>query len=73
MSQPRTFKSGGLNRAADVYLPPDFSSSRSYPGLVVGHGTAQTKRSLVNQGEFFSRAGYVVLAIDYRSFRAERG
>src|SRR3984893_1080638 len=73
MSQPRTFKSGGLNCAADVYLPPDFSSSRSYPGLVVGHGTAQTKRSLVNQGEFFSRAGYVVLAIDYRSFGQSEG
>jgi fermentation-respiration switch protein FrsA (DUF1100 family) len=73
MSQPVTFKSGGINCAADLYLPPAFSASRSYPALVVGHGTAQTKKSLVNQGEFFSRAGYVVLAIDYRSFGESEG
>jgi len=40
---------------------------------VLGHGTAQTKKSLVNQGEFFARAGYVVLAIDYRSFGESEG
>src|SRR6266481_8068658 len=67
------FKSGGINCAGDLYLPPAFSSSRSYPGLVVGHGTAQTRKSLVGQGEFFSRAGYLVLAIDYRSFGESEG
>ncbi len=67
------FKSGGINCAGDLYLPPDFNPSRSHPGLVLGHGTAQTKKSLVNQGEFFSRAGYVVLAIDYRSFGDSEG
>src|SRR2546427_4209396 len=67
------FKSGGINCAADLYLPPDFNPSRSHPGLVLGHGTAQTKKSLVNQGEYFSRAGYVVLAIDYRSFGDSEG
>ena len=73
MPQVVKFKSEGINCAGDLYLPPGFSSSRSYPGLVVGHGTAQTKKSLVNQGEFFSRAGYVVLAIDYRSFGESEG
>jgi dipeptidyl aminopeptidase/acylaminoacyl peptidase len=73
MSQAVRFKSGGINCAGDLYLPPSFSSSRSYPGLVIGHGTAQTKKSLVSQGEFFSRAGYLVLAIDYRSFGESEG
>lgn len=73
MSQPASFKSGGVNCAADLYFPPAFSPGRSYPALVLGHGTAQTKRSLVDQGEFFSRAGYVVLAIDYRSFGESGG
>jgi uncharacterized protein len=73
MPQAVKFKSGGMNCAGDLYLPPGFSSSRSYPGLVVGHGTAQTKKSLVNQGEFFSQAGYVVLAIDYRTFGESEG
>jgi uncharacterized protein len=68
-----TFKSGGLNCAGDLYLPQGFDSARTYPGLVLGHGTAQTKKSLVDQGEFFSRAGYVVLAIDYRSFGESEG
>jgi fermentation-respiration switch protein FrsA (DUF1100 family) len=39
----------------------------------LGHGTAQTKKSLVSQGDFFSRAGYIVLAIDYRSFGESEG
>jgi fermentation-respiration switch protein FrsA (DUF1100 family) len=73
MPQAVKFKSGGINCAGDLYLPAGFSSSRSYPGLVIGHGTAQTKKSLVGQGEFFSRAGYLVLAIDYRSFGESEG
>jgi fermentation-respiration switch protein FrsA (DUF1100 family) len=73
MSQAVKFKSAGINCAGDLYLPPSFSSSRNYPGLVIGHGTAQTKKSLVSQGEFFSRAGYLVLAIDYRSFGESEG
>lgn len=73
MPQPVKFKSGGINCAADLYLPPGFSQSRKFPGLVVGHGTAQTKKSLVDQGEFFSHAGYVVLTIDYRSFGESEG
>jgi len=73
MSQRVTFKSGGINCAADLYLPPGFSASRRYPGLVLGHGTAQTKNSLVGQGEFFALAGFVVLAIDYRSFGESEG
>src|SRR5262249_35759386 len=68
-----TFKSGGLNCAGDLYLPQGFDSARTYPGLVLGHGTAQTKQSLVAQGEFFSRAGSVVLAIGYRSFGESEG
>src|SRR5215471_14426643 len=73
MPTPITFKSGGLHCAGDLYLPPGFDAARKYPGLVLGHGTAQTKQSLVNQGEFFARAGYVALAIDYRSFGASEG
>lgn len=73
MAQQIKFKSGGINCAGDLYLPPGFNQSRKFPGLVIGHGTAQTKKSLVDQGEFFSRAGYVVLAIDYRSFGESEG
>src|SRR5215471_17808565 len=68
------FKSRGINCAADLYLPPGFTETApKCPGLVLGHGTAQTKKSLVSQGEFFSKSGYVVLAIDYRSFGESEG
>jgi len=73
MPQAVQFKSEGINCAGDLYTPPGFSSSGNYPALVIGHGTAQTKKSLVGQGEFFSLAGYVVLAIDYRSFGESEG
>jgi len=73
MPQSVKFKSGGIACAGDLYLPPGFTQSRNYPGLVIGHGTAQTKKSLIDQGEFFSRAGYLVLAIDYRSFGESEG
>lgn len=73
MSQPVKFRSDGINCAGDLYLPPDFAQSRKFPALVLGHGTAQTKQSLVDHGEFFSRAGYVVLAIDYRTFGESEG
>jgi fermentation-respiration switch protein FrsA (DUF1100 family) len=73
MAQPVKFRSGGINCAGDLYLPPDFARSPKFPAVVLGHGTAQTKKSLVDQAEFFSRAGYVVLAIDYRSFGESEG
>jgi fermentation-respiration switch protein FrsA (DUF1100 family) len=73
MRQSVKFKSGGINCAGDLYLPPGFGQSRKFPGLVIGHGTAQTKKSLADQGAFFSRNGYAVLAIDYRSFGESEG
>src|SRR5712691_4471569 len=70
--QKVNFKSGGLNCAGDLYLPDDRKDGRR-PGLVIGHGFSFVKEALVEEGGYFSRAGYVTLAIDYRSFGESEG
>jgi acetyl esterase/lipase len=67
------FLSGGVKCAGDLYLPPDLRPGEQRAGLVVGHGFGVVKQSLVEVGKFFSRAGYVALAIDYRTFGDSEG
>jgi dienelactone hydrolase len=68
-----TFRIDGTDVAADLYLPPDLEPAERRPGLVVGHGFGFIKEGLVPSAEYFSKAGYVVLAIDYRSFGRSGG
>lgn len=70
--QKVTFKSGGLNCAGDLYLPDGHKGGKR-PGLVIGHGFSLVKEALVEEAGYFSRAGYVTLAIDYRSFGESEG
>lgn len=63
----------GVTVAADLYLPPDMAPGERRPAIVCGHGFSFVKEGLVAQGEQFSAAGYVVLAIDYRSFGLSEG
>jgi len=67
------FNSGGLRCAADLYLPDDLRSGAKRPGLVIGHGFSVVKEALVEHGRAFARAGFVTLAIDYRSFGRSEG
>ncbi len=67
------FKSGGLRCAGDLYVPEDYEPGKPRPGLVLGHGFGGYKKGLVAQAEFFQRAGYVVLGIDYRYFGDSEG
>ena len=67
------FKSGGgLQCAADLYVP-DKSRAGRQPGLVIGHGFSVVREALVEEAGYFQRAGYVVLAIDYRTFGESEG
>ena len=43
------------------------------PAIVLGHGFGVLKQSLVAAGEYFSRAGYLTLSIDYRTFGESAG
>ncbi len=67
------FKSGGINCAGDLYIPDDRRSGSRGPALVIGHGFSMVKEALVEEAGYFQRAGYVVLAIDYRSFGESEG
>jgi len=67
------FKSGGLRCAADLYLPDDVRTGAKRPGLVIGHGFSVVKEALVDHGRAFASAGFVTLAIDYRTFGRSEG
>lgn len=67
------FKSGGLYCAGDLYIPDDYTPGSPRPGLVIGHGFSFVKEALVEEAGYFTRAGYVVLAIDYRTFGESEG
>lgn len=71
--QSVTFVSAGTRCAGDLYLPDGFPARAPYPGLVLGHGFSIIKQSLQGEAEYFRRAGYVVLAIDYRTFGTSEG
>ena len=73
MAEAVRFKSGGVRCAGDLYLPDDRNASERRPALVLGHGFGGTKAGLVEQADFFRRAGYVALAIDYRFFGQSEG
>jgi uncharacterized protein len=73
MAEEVSFSVGGVEVRADLYLPPDLKPGERRPAIVAGHGFGFVKEGLVTQGEHFSAAGYVVLAIDYRSFGRSGG
>jgi acetyl esterase/lipase len=64
---------GGLRCAADLYLPDLKKRSEKRPALVIGHGFSIVRSMLKEQAQMFCDAGYVVLAIDYRSFGESPG
>lgn len=67
------FESGGLRCAADLYLPSDLKSGEQRAALVIGHGFSLVKSMLVDQAKCFCEAGFIVLAIDYRTFGNSEG
>ena len=55
-------------------LPPgQLFTLQAFAGVVIGHGFTVLKKSLVDEGHILARAGYVTLAIDYRSFGESEG
>jgi alpha/beta superfamily hydrolase len=67
------FESGGLRCAADLYLPSDLQAGERRAALVIGHGFSLVKPMLAEQAACFCQAGFIVLAIDYRSFGNSEG
>jgi fermentation-respiration switch protein FrsA (DUF1100 family) len=66
-----TFTSGGMECAADLYLP-DGETAR-VPCVVLGHGFSGTKGLARGYAEQFAAAGLATLVFDYRHFGASGG
>jgi fermentation-respiration switch protein FrsA (DUF1100 family) len=67
-----TFTSEGVKCAAFLGRPSGPAGSR-YPAIVLGHGFGIRKESLIVEAEYLTAAGFVTLAIDYRSFGESDG
>ncbi len=68
-----TFDSEGVRCAADLYIPDDYEPGTPRPGIVIGHGFSAVKELLVEVAGQLQQAGYVTMAIDYRTFGVSAG
>lgn len=64
------FNSLGTRCAGDLYLP---EVETPVPGLVLGHSGVMVKEALAVFAPYFVRAGFAVLAIDYRTVGSSEG
>jgi uncharacterized protein len=73
MLQPEhiTYRSGGLNCAADLYLPE--AADGPLAAVVCGESGAKVKEMAAGPARYLTEAGFAVMAIDYRSFGASEG
>ncbi|WP_157248715.1 alpha/beta hydrolase [Nonomuraea typhae] len=69
MPEHVTFNSLGTTCAADLYLPAQTPA----PALVLGHSGVMVKEALAFFAPYFVRAGFAVLAIDYRTVGSSEG
>jgi fermentation-respiration switch protein FrsA (DUF1100 family) len=66
------FMSAGIKCAALLGLPASGSEPRC-PAIVLGHGFGVRKESLIPVAEALAAAGFLTLAIDYRTFGESAG
>ncbi|WP_031470949.1 alpha/beta hydrolase [Sciscionella sediminilitoris] len=69
-SEQVMFNSLGTRCAGDLYLP---EVDTPVPGLVLGHSGVMVKEALAVFAPYFVRAGFAVLAIDYRTVGSSEG
>src|SRR5438093_5467050 len=66
-----TFFSEGIPCSAFCGLPAN--DTARHPAIVLGHGFGVRKESLVTEAEHLTHAGFVTLAIDYRTLGESGG
>jgi uncharacterized protein len=69
--EPVTLCSGPVHCAADLYLPG--GSGRCAPGVVMGHSVTMVKEALRPHADHLVRAGFAVLALDFRTIGSSEG
>ncbi|MFZ4824172.1 MULTISPECIES: alpha/beta hydrolase [Pseudomonas] len=64
-SQKVAFNNGAIAMAGNLYLPPDYDSSRTYPAIVVAHPWGGVKEQTSGlYAQQLARRGFVTLAFD---------
>ncbi|MEB3081547.1 alpha/beta hydrolase [Pseudomonas aeruginosa] len=64
-SQKIAFNNGAIAMAGNLYLPPDYDSSRTYPAIVVAHPWGGVKEQTSGlYAQQLARKGFVTLAFD---------
>src|SRR4029453_2281565 len=67
------FRSGQVRCAADLYLPDGIDDRAPAPAVVMGHSVVMVKEALGPHAEHLARAGFVVLAVDWRTVGSSEG
>jgi fermentation-respiration switch protein FrsA (DUF1100 family) len=67
-----TFSSEGVSCSAFLGLPAK-GAAQHHPAIVLGHGFGVRKESLLTEAEHLTQAGFVTLAIDYRTLGESGG
>jgi len=67
------FRSGPVRCAGDLYLPDGIDDRAPAPAVVMGHSVVMVKEALGPHAEHLARAGFVVLAVDYRTVGSSEG
>ena len=67
------FRSGAVRCAADLYLPDGIDDRAPAPAVVMGHSVVMVKEALGPHAEHLARAGFVVLAVDWRTVGSSEG
>jgi alpha-beta hydrolase superfamily lysophospholipase len=67
------FRSGQVRCAADLYLPDGIDDLAPAPAVVMGHSVVMVKEALGPHAEHLARAGFVVMAVDWRTVGSSEG
>ena len=68
-----TFRSGPVRCAGDLYLPDGIGDRAPAAAVVMGHSVVMVKEALGPHAEHLARAGFVVLAVDWRTVGSSEG
>ncbi|WP_063014093.1 alpha/beta hydrolase [Nocardia kruczakiae] len=67
------FRSDQVRCAGDLYLPDETEDPSPLPAVVMGHSVHMVKEALAPHANYLVRAGYAVLAVDYRTIGSSEG
>src|SRR5919108_4213283 len=67
------FRSGPVRCAGDLYLPDGIDGDPPAAAVVMRHSVVMVKEALSPHAEYLVRAGFVVLAVDWRTVGSSEG